>query len=79
MQEAGEARVPHQGEVPHMTPSPNPAVQPPILMLSKNAVPPLYREYAEPVSEPYAPVKLPEPLAPKNQAQVPPVPTSTRK
>jgi RND family efflux transporter MFP subunit len=76
MQEAGEARVPHQGEVPHMTPSPNPAVQPPILMLSKNAVPPLYKEYAEPVSEPYAPVKLPEPSAPKDQAQVPPLPTS---
>jgi membrane fusion protein, multidrug efflux system len=76
LQEAGEVRVPHQGDVPHMMASPNPAVQPPILMLSKNAVPPLYKEYAEPVSEPYAPVKLPEPPKPKNQGQVPPLPTA---
>jgi len=76
LQQAGEARVPHQGDVPHMMASPNPAVQPPILMLSKNSVPPLYKEYAEPVSEPYAPVKLPEPPKPKEQSQVPPLPTS---
>ena len=75
-QQAGEARVPHQGDVPHMTPSPNPVAQPPILMLSKNAVPPLYRQYAEPVSEPYAPVQLPEPPQPRDQGQIPPLPTS---
>jgi RND family efflux transporter MFP subunit len=77
MQQAGEARVPHQGDVPQLTTTPNIQAQPPILMLSKNAVPPLYKQYAEPVNEPYAPVQLPEPVAPKPQGQTPPLPTSS--